>query len=102
MELRQSRIAIEFAALDLISVRIREESKQRKIPVIMLPRPAMSLVLVPPRHNLDGASPPPILVCPSSSWPIVPLCPPAAVMPKQHVELHGEAVTAVARARETR
>jgi hypothetical protein len=70
--------------------------------VMIHPRPALSLMLVPVRQNLDGASPPPILVCPSSSRPIVPLCPPVAVSPKQQVELQGEAVTAVARTREMR
>lgn len=55
------------------------------------PKPSESLILVPVTQKVEGGSPPPIRVCPSSSWPTVPLCPPDAVSPKQQVELvHGK------------
>ncbi len=44
-------------------------------------------------EKLEGARPPPILICPSSSCPREPDCPPEAVIPNQHDDLwtRGEA-----------
>src|ERR1700750_266172 len=66
------------------------------LPVMMQPRPWLSLMLVFVIQNLAGGSPPPILVWPSSSCPTVPLWPPEAVRWKQHVEVQGLALAAIA------
>lgn len=50
------------------------------------PLPAASVMPPPLIVNVAAARPPPILVCPSDSWPIVPDCPPAAVSSKEQDE----------------
>jgi len=66
------------------------------------PRPAESSIVVPLMQNSAGARPPPIRVCPSSSWQTVPVWPPDAVSPKQQVEEHWDELTPVAKARAIR
>jgi hypothetical protein len=65
---------------------------------MMQPRPWLSLMLVFVIQNFAGGSPPPMRVCPSSSWPTVPLCPPVAVRWKQQVEVQGDASAMIANA----
>lgn len=54
------------------------------VPVKIQPRPAASIM--PPLSivKVAGARLPPILFWPSSSWPMVPNCPPEAVRPNEH------------------
>lgn len=53
----------------------------------MQPRPAASVM--PPLSivKVAGDKPPPILFCPSESWPIVPDSPPDAVSPNEQEDL---------------
>lgn len=69
----------------------------KTLPVRIHPEPESSVMAPPLIEKLEGARPPPILICPSSSCPREPDCPPEAVIPNQHDDLwtRGEADAAV-------
>lgn len=92
-------IGIVQRRLEIVS--LLKKNVRRDLRVRIQPRPASSVM--PPLliQKLAAVRFPPILFWPSSSWPIVPDCPPEAVNPKeQQPEDLGAANAEVPKARE--